>query len=74
MIEGMVQASAETAALVIKAIAVLLIAWGSLEAAVGCISLIVRGQAGHGARKIVWRRYGTWLILGLEFELAADDE
>ena len=27
---------------------------------------------GHGARKGVWRRYGVWLLLGLEFELAAD--
>jgi uncharacterized membrane protein len=72
MIEGMVQASAEAAALAIKAVAVLLVAWGSVEAAFGCIVLIVRGQVGHGARKAVWRRYGTWLLLGLEFELAAD--
>jgi uncharacterized membrane protein len=72
MIEGVVQASAEGAALAIKAVAVLLVAWGSIEAAFGSISLIVRRQAGHGARKAVWRRYGTWLLLGLEFELAAD--
>jgi uncharacterized membrane protein len=23
-------------------------------------------------RKVIWRRYGMWLVLGLEFELAAD--
>ena len=26
----------------------------------------------HGARKAIWRRFGVWLLLGLEFELAAD--
>ena len=26
----------------------------------------------HGERKEIWRRYGMWLLLGLEFELAAD--
>ena len=71
MIEGALQAAAEGASLAIKGVAVLLIAWGSIEAAVGCISL-VRRQTGHGARKEVWRRFGVWLLLGLEFELAAD--
>jgi len=28
--------------------------------------------ATHGARKAVWQRFGVWLLLGLEFELAAD--
>ena len=72
MIEGALQASAEAAALAIKAVAVLLVAWGSVEAAIGCLGLVVRRQAGHGARKVVWRRFGVWLVLGLEFELAAD--
>jgi uncharacterized membrane protein len=26
----------------------------------------------HGERKAVWRRFGMWLLLSLEFELAAD--
>jgi len=72
MIEGALQAAAEGASLAIKGIAVLLIAWGSIEAAVGCIALVARRQTGHGARKEVWRRFGVWLLLGLEFELAAD--
>ncbi|HKH72364.1 MAG TPA: DUF1622 domain-containing protein [Vicinamibacterales bacterium] len=72
MIEGALQAAAEGASLAIKGIAVLLVAWGSIEAAVGCMVLIARREAGHGARKVVWRRFGVWLLLGLEFELAAD--
>ena len=72
MIEGAVQASAEGAALAIKAVAVLVVVWGSVEAAVGCFALVARRQVGHGARKVVWRRFGVWLLLGLEFLLAAD--
>jgi uncharacterized membrane protein len=72
MIEGALQAAAEGASLAIKGVAVLLVAWGSIEAAVGCIALVARRQTGQGARKAVWRRFGVWLLLGLEFELAAD--
>jgi uncharacterized membrane protein len=72
MIEAVLHTSAEFAALAIKAVAVLLVTWGSVEAAAGCVGLVVRRQTGHGARKAVWRRYGVWLVLGLEFELAAD--
>ena len=36
------------------------------------MALVVRRQTGQGARKVVWRRFGVWLLLGLEFELAAD--
>jgi len=72
MIEGAVQAAAEAASLAIGGVAILVVAWGSIEAAVGCMALVARRQTGHGARKVVWRRFGVWLLLGLEFELAAD--
>ena len=72
MIEGAVQAAAEGASLAIGGVAILVVAWGSIEAAVGCMALVARRQTGHGARKVVWRRFGVWLLLGLEFELAAD--
>lgn len=72
MIEGALQAAAESASLAIGGVAVVVVAWGSIEAAVGCIALVARRQTGHGARKEVWRRFGVWLLLGLEFELAAD--
>lgn len=72
MIEGALQTAAENAALAIKAVAVLVVAWGAIEAAIGCVALVVGRQTGHGARKAVWRRFGIWLVLGLEFQLAAD--
>ena len=33
---------------------------------------MARPRTSHGERKVVWRRFGVWLLLGLEFELAAD--
>jgi uncharacterized membrane protein len=59
-------------ALAIETIAVLIVGWGSIEAAVAIARITIGGQATHGARKAAWRRLGTWLLLGLEFELAAD--
>lgn len=32
----------------------------------------ILGEAKTGLRKEVWLRFGVWLLLGLEFELAAD--
>jgi uncharacterized membrane protein len=55
----------------IEAMAVTIVAYGALEAFISLIALIPRA-ATHGQRKAVWRRFGMWLVLGLEFELAAD--
>jgi uncharacterized membrane protein len=33
---------------------------------------VITPGATHGERKAIWRRFGMWLLLGLEFELAAD--
>ena len=60
----------EYAALVLEAIAVLVVFGGGLDAFVRLIGVVQNPT--HGARKAVWRRFGTWLLLGLEFELAAD--
>jgi uncharacterized membrane protein len=68
----LVQAS-RAAALLVETAAVLVVAFGAADAFVRLVALIVRpAAAGHGARKAVWRRFGTWLLLGLEFTLAAD--
>jgi uncharacterized membrane protein len=55
-----------------EAAAVVVVTYGSLEAFLGLLRIGVTPHATHGARKAVWRRFGTWLLLGLEFELAAD--
>src|SRR5215813_655215 len=70
--EELLRHASESVALAIEAIAVLIVGWGSIEAAVAIAKITIGGQGTHGARKAVWRRLGTWLLLGLEFELAAD--
>lgn len=52
--------------------AVIVVTYGSLEAFLKLLSAGMRPTATHGLRKAVWRRFGMWLLLGLEFELAAD--
>ena len=63
---------ARTAGFLIEAVAVLVVAFGAAEAVVGLVRLVARPASGHGIRKAIWRRFGTWLLLGLEFALAAD--
>jgi uncharacterized membrane protein len=63
---------ARTAGLLIEAAAVFVVAFGAAEAFVKLMFLLATPGAGHGVRKDIWRRFGTWLLLGLEFALAAD--
>jgi uncharacterized membrane protein len=63
---------AELAARWVEAAAVVVVAFGAAEAFVNLMALVARPAATHGARKAIWRRFGTWLLLGLEFALAAD--
>ena len=59
-------------ALGVEASAALIIAFGAIEALAGSFRAIVNRQSGSGQRKGVWLRFALWLLLGLEFELAAD--
>jgi uncharacterized membrane protein len=63
---------ASVVALLIEAAAVVIVAYGSLEAFGRLVWMVVTPGATHGERKALWRRFGMWLLLGLEFELAAD--
>jgi uncharacterized membrane protein len=59
-------------ALGIEVVAVLVVAFGALEALLGLFRALPPRVATHARKKAVWRRFGAWLVLGLEFELAAD--
>jgi uncharacterized membrane protein len=63
---------AQVAKLLVEAAAVLIVAFGSLEAFVKLLRVVSTPSATHGERKAIWRRFGLWLLLGLEFALAAD--
>jgi uncharacterized membrane protein len=64
--------AARSAVLLIEAAAVLVVTFGSLEALFKLLVVMARPGASHGLRKAIWRRFGVWLLLGLEFALAAD--
>lgn len=63
---------AASIALAVEGAGVLIIAYGAAEALYGSGKAIITGRALRGQRKEVWLRFGVWLLLGLEFELAAD--
>jgi uncharacterized membrane protein len=63
---------AHFASLLVEAAAVLIVFYGAAEAFLKLLSIVVKESASHGERKALWRRFGVWLLLGLEFELAAD--
>jgi len=56
----------------IEAAGALLVAYGAAEAVHGSILVIAHRRSLPGERKQVWLRFGVWLLLGLEFLLAAD--
>jgi uncharacterized membrane protein len=58
-------------ALSIETVVALVIAYGTIEALVRLAPTLI-GCGPAGRRRDVWRRFGVWLLLGLEFALAAD--
>jgi uncharacterized membrane protein len=63
---------ARTASLLVELAAVIIVSYGALEAFVKLLWIVATPGTTHGERKALWRRFGMWLLLGLEFELAAD--
>ena len=63
---------AQIAKMFAEAAAVIVVTFGSVEAFVKLLWIAATPSVTHGERKIVWRRFGMWLLLGLEFALAAD--
>ena len=59
-------------ALGVEAAAALLIVIGAAQAFFTMLGRFVTRQVTSGIRKETWGRFGAWLLLGLEFELAAD--
>jgi uncharacterized membrane protein len=70
--EALLKEFAVAIALGAEFIGILIVALGAFEALIGTMRTIVPAGNRHSRKKEVWRRFGTWLLLGLEFELAAD--
>ena len=56
----------------LEALALLVIAVGGVEAAIGVARLLLRGRASEAERRGIWLRFAHWLVAGLTFQLAAD--
>jgi uncharacterized membrane protein len=61
----------EHAVTVMDAMALLVIAYGTVQAFVGAVRFAMK-PGGTDARRAIWMRYGHWLVAGLTFQLAAD--
>jgi uncharacterized membrane protein len=61
----------EQAVLILDFIALLVIAFGSADAFVNALKLVI-GPPNDKVRRHVWLRYARWLVAGLTFQLAAD--
>lgn len=60
-------------ALFVEAVAAIVITVGAVQAVIGLINPAGKDPTRPFRRKkMVWMRFGIWLLLGLEFELAAD--
>jgi uncharacterized membrane protein len=63
---------ASNVALAVETVAVAIVAFGAIEALLHTLAPLVGKRTGIGWRRQVWVRFGTWLLLGLQFALAAD--
>ena len=70
--EEMFEALASNLALGVEAVAVAIIAFGAVEALLRTLAPLIGRSAGASWRKRVWVSFGSWLLLGLQFALAAD--
>jgi uncharacterized membrane protein len=70
--EHAVAQAARFASMLVEAAAVLIVFYGAVESFVKLMWIVATPSATLGERKALWRRFGVWLLLGLEFELAAD--
>jgi uncharacterized membrane protein len=59
-------------ALVIEAGAVFVVAFGAIQALLGVAASILRRSADEMEGRQIWIRFATWILLALEFALAAD--
>ena len=65
------QLISEPAIVIIDAIALVIVAVGTVEALVRGLHIMLTSASAH-ARREVWLRYARWLVAALTFQLAAD--
>ncbi len=68
----LLQSFAENVALSLETVSIVVIAFGGMDALYRILWPLIRRQSTHGARRAAWLGLARWLVLGLEFMLAAD--
>ena len=63
---------AEHVALIVDSIAIGIVAFGAVEAFVRLLQPVFDWPPDAGWRRTIWVDFGMWLLLGLQFALAAD--
>ena len=71
MIQPFLEAVTAGIALALEVVATLVVAAGSAQALIGLVRGMASGTMGKWMRG-VWLHYASWIVLGLEFALAAD--
>ena len=59
-------------ALAIEAAAVLVVSYGAIQALAGVVGSAFNRSADEMRGREIWLRFATWILLALEFALAAD--
>ena len=59
-------------ALFIEAAAVIVVTFGAIQVLAGLVVAAAQGRAGEQKGRELWLRFATWILLALEFALAAD--
>lgn len=72
MIEEVFREVASGIALAIEAATVLIVAIGASEALFKTAKLVFTGGLSNRGRREIWLRFAIWILLALEFALAAD--
>lgn len=70
--EEILAVTASWIALAVETVAVVIVAFGALQALLKIVSAIVRGQRRPGWGRPIWADFGGWLLAALQFTLAAD--
>lgn len=70
--EEIFKSCAATIATLLEATAVLIIAFGACESIYRFIMIYFKEKKTESIRRIIWLNFAQWILMGLEFTLAAD--
>jgi uncharacterized membrane protein len=72
MLEDLLHQAAHTLSLLAEMAVVLIVAWGAAEALFKTVRHMLLSREDLGARRGIWLGFAAWILLALEFALAAD--